>query len=52
VGKFASNLVDAQPPTGHYVMEEAPDHHIEHSSILHGVNDPSREGQPTTPNPK
>jgi haloacetate dehalogenase len=29
--KFASNLVDAQPlPTGHYLMEEAPDRLIEH----------------------
>ena len=29
--KFASNLVDAQPlPTGHYLMEEAPDRVIEH----------------------
>jgi haloacetate dehalogenase len=29
--KFASNLVDAQPlPTGHYLMEEAPDRLLEH----------------------
>jgi len=29
--KFASNLVDAQPlPTGHYLMEKAPDRIIEH----------------------
>jgi haloacetate dehalogenase len=29
--KFASNLVDAQPlPTGHYLMEEAPDSLVEH----------------------